>query len=215
MRSAACFVVFATCLSAQNSIPQGGVPEFGTTVVASSWFRGQVYHLHRWASRLPNFSRMKPVGAIYTPVLDVKPQSFTKGFPGVTDRYEFFGIDYTARIWIETPGVYKFSLTSDDGANLYIDNQLVIDNDGQHEPREVLGELPLSQGIHLLHVPYYQGPKYLVALVLKVQGPDSAAFHVLSTEDFKPPRTVRIGILRPRKLFLESIENAAKRSAHC
>jgi hypothetical protein len=38
-----------------------------------------------------------------------------------------------------------------------------------------------------MHVPYYQGPKYMVALVLKVQSPNDTAFRVFSTEDFKPP----------------------------
>jgi PA14 domain-containing protein len=183
VRRAVCFVLFATCLAAA----QNQIPKFGTTVVASSWFRGRIYHLHHWASHLPNFSKMKAIGAIYTPFLNVPPQSFSNGFPGVTNRYEFFGIDYTAQIWISAAGIYRFSLLSDDGADLYIDSRLIIDNDGEHEAREMFGQTQLSAGIHSVHVPYYQGPKFMLALVLKVQGPNDTGFRVLSTEDFKPP----------------------------
>ena len=188
MRSAVPFLLLFTALAfAQDKAEDAGPVKFGTTVVASSWFRGQIYHLHHWATKLPDFRKMRPVGSIYTPVLDVKPTMFSSGFPGVTNRYEFFGIDYTTRFWVGAPGRYRFALLADDGADLYIDDRLVIENDGQHPPLEKLGEVELGPGIHSMHVPYYQGPKYLVALVLKVAGPSEKEFHIFSTEDFKPP----------------------------
>ena len=69
---------------------------------------------------------------IFTASLNVPPQDLKAGFPGVTDRFEWFAIDYAGRFWIDRPGMYTFVLTSDDGARLYLDDQLIIDNDRQH-----------------------------------------------------------------------------------
>lgn len=45
--------------------------------------------------------------------------------PAVQD--DFFSARYT-RMWQGAPGVYRFSLTSDDGSRLYVNDQLLIDN---------------------------------------------------------------------------------------
>jgi hypothetical protein len=163
------------------------VPKFGTTVVVPSGLSGSVYHIRPHTARLPNFRKLKAKGTIYTSSLNVPPQDFRQGFPGVTKRLEWFAIDYMGRFWIEKPGVYRFALTSDDGAQLYIDDQLVVDNDGVHPPRTQEGEVELSGGVHRLRVPYFQGPRSAVALVLEVAGPGDEQKRVFSTDEFKPP----------------------------
>ena len=40
--------------------------------------------------------------------------------------------------------IYTFALLSDDGSTLVIDGEQVIDNDGPHGPREVIGQKALS-----------------------------------------------------------------------
>ena len=163
------------------------MPVFGTTVVIPSGLSGLVYHIHHGSSRLPDFEKMKPAGRpIYTSSLNLPPQSFKQGFPGVTKRMEWFAIDYTGKFWITDPGMYSFSLLSDDGAKLYVDDQVVVDNDGTHAPVEKTGSIELAGGIHRIRVSYFQGPKYLVALVLKIAGPGQE-LRVFSTDEFKPP----------------------------
>jgi hypothetical protein len=161
---------------------------FGTTVIIPSGLRGSVYHIHHNTSRLPDFEKLKPAGtaAIYTSSLNVPPEDFREGFPGITKRAEWFAIDYRGRFWIEKPGMYRFSLLSDDGAKLYIDDRVVIDNDGLHPQEEKTGVAELSGGIHTIRVSYFQGPKWQVALVLKVAGPGEE-MRVFSTDEFKPP----------------------------
>src|SRR5262249_23891132 len=88
-------------------------PTFGTTVVDLSGLEGHVFFLDARTQKLPDFSRLHPVGSVYTPTLNVWPQSFSEGFPNVTDRFEWFGIQYTGKFWVETPGEYRFSLLSD------------------------------------------------------------------------------------------------------
>jgi hypothetical protein len=178
-------LMFLAALGQAQDTPP--VPTFGTTVVIPSGLRGQIYYIHRNSKALPQFERLKPVGTIYTTALNVPPRDFNEGFPGVTDRFEWFAIDYTGRFWIQKPGVYEFALTSDDGAKLYIDDRELIDNDGQHQPVTEQGRINLRGGIHRIRVSYFQGPRYQVALVLKVAGPDDEELRVFSTDEFKPP----------------------------
>jgi len=162
-------------------------PVFGTTVVIPSGLRGLVYHIHHSRTQLPDFEKLKPAGpAIYTSALNVPAQDFRQGFPGVTKRTEWFAIDYTGRFWIADPGTYRFNMLSDDGAKLYIDDQVVIDNDGLHAPLWKDGSVDLAGGLHRIRVSYFQGPKWAIALVLKVAGP-GRQLRVFSTDEFKPP----------------------------
>ena len=164
----------------------GATYKFGTTVVLPMGLRGQIYHLHRNTQWLPDFRKLKPVGSIYASTLNVPPQNFQQGFPGVTKRFEWFAIDYTGRFWVSRAGGYRWSLLSDDGSKLYIDDQLVIENDGVHSAQEQRGECGLGAGIHRMRVSYFQGPRTEVALVLKV-APPGEGFRIFSTDEFKPP----------------------------
>jgi PA14 domain len=186
-RVARCVMVLGLCAWRPAPAQQEPVPTFGTTVVIPSGLRGEIYYIRSNSTRLPNFKKLKrPKGIVYTESLNVPPQHFLAGFPGVTKRYVWFAINYTGKFWIEKPGEYRFSLTSDDGAQLYIDDQLIIDNDGLHSPATQEGMATLAGGIHRLGVPYFQGPPTAVALVLKIAGPGEH-LRVFSTEEFKPP----------------------------
>lgn len=176
-------LISTTALAQQDATP---TPVFGTTVVISSGLRGTIYHIHRGSIVLPDFQKLKPKGIIYTTSLDIPPQDFRAGFPGVTKRNEWFAIDYTGRFWIENPGIYSFSLLSDDGAMLYIDDAVVIDNDGQHPPDEKRGDAYLTHGVHSVRVPYFQGPRFQVALQLKIAAPGQN-FRIFNTDELKPP----------------------------
>ena len=186
VRLAVRLVLVSACVLNIASAEEQSVPTFGTTVVIPSGLRGVIYHIRHNSSRLPKFEKLKPEGTIYTTALNVPPQDFSIGFPGVTQRFEWFAIDYTGRFWIEKPGIYRFSLTSDDGSRLYIDDQLIVDNDGEHPPEKREGSIQLAGGIHRIRVPYFQGRRFQVALVLEIAGPGDG-FRVFSTDEFKPP----------------------------
>jgi hypothetical protein len=166
--------------------PEPRTPTFGTTVVVPFGLLGEIYQLRANVGRLPDFGRLEPVGRIYTNALNVPPRDFSEGFPGVTDRFEWFAIDYNGRFWIEKPGRYRFALLSDDGAKLYIDGREVIDNDRIHPPQTAGGSTRLSGGIHRVRVSYFQGPRFQVALILRVAGPGEE-WRVFDTNEFKPP----------------------------
>ena len=171
--------------AAQDAAPAA---TFGTTVVIPSGLRGDLYFLHKGTSVLPDFERLrrKPDGTLWTTVLNIPPHHWRKGFPGVSKRYEWFGLNYTGRFWIEKPGRYRFALLSDDGSKLYIDGRLAIDNDCQHPPDVRAADVTLGGGVHRIQVQYFQGPRDCIALILAVAGPDGP-WRVFSTDYFRPP----------------------------
>jgi hypothetical protein len=128
--------------------------------------KGDIYYLEEGAPSLPDFAGLTPIGTIYADVLDIPSRSFDSGFPGVTDRFEWFAIRYTGVFDILLEGEYAFRLISDDGSRLIIDGNLILDNDGQHSPKSVSGEVYLTQGQHLIEVEYFQGPRHDIALQL-------------------------------------------------
>jgi hypothetical protein len=184
VRIACLFVLAGLAIWAQDDA--GVLPAFGTTVVSTSALQGKVYLLKPGTKRLPQFEKLNPVGSIYTTSLDVWPRNFREGFPGVTDRQEWFAIDYTGKFWIEQPGTYGFSMMSDDGSRLWIDDQMVINLDGEHPPAGASMSALFSRGAHRIRVAYFQGPGYGVALVLAVAAPH-APYKIFSTDDFLPP----------------------------
>ncbi len=153
----------ALCLLAMG---QGNETTFGSSTVDSTSLKGDIYYIPEETSSLPDFSALTPVGSIYTKVLDVPEKSFDSGFPGVTDRFEWFAIKYTGTFQVENEGEYKFRLVSDDGSRLFIDGNKIIDIAGLHPAQSASGSVFLSRGAHQIEVDYFQGPRYYVALQL-------------------------------------------------
>ena len=194
LRLALPLLLFGGLLSAAQDAPQESEPVyvFGTTVVIPSGLEGKIYFISHSGKNLMELEKEKPRGTIYTSSLNIPPQDYKLGFPGIAKRLEWFAIDYTGKFWVSTPGEYRWELTSDDGAMLYVDGQQVIDNGGLHPPVTLHGKTQLAAGIHTLRVPYFQGLKFSVALVLKIAAP-SKDYRVFSTEEYKPPSELTTG----------------------
>lgn len=138
----------------------------------SGAFRAEVCFISSSTKSLRDVRSCAPVVTFYTDELNVPPRSFTAGFPGVTTRTEWFAIDYRGTFQVRAADYYEFRLISDDGALLFIDGHLIIDNDGQHPPAIKEATIPLAAGPHRLKVSYYQGPRDRIALQLFVTGSD-------------------------------------------
>src|SRR6266536_2833193 len=130
---AAAFCLAVSLAGAQGPVlPDAPITTFGVTVVDPFGLKGEIYLLAANTAWLPKFEKLKSVGAVYTSALNIPPRSFLDGFPGVTDRFEWFAIDYSGFFYVDNPGKYSFILASDDGSKLYIDHKTVIENDGIH-----------------------------------------------------------------------------------
>lgn len=167
-------------------LPVGPIGSFGSMISDSTALCGDVYELG-YVSALPDFWTLPPIAAIYTRSLNVPNQQYwnAHGIPGVTRRTDYFGVDYHGTFWAKEAGEYEFRLESDDGAKLFIDNQLVIDVDGTHQAERKEGSVTLQPGRHAIHVPYFQGPLGAVALVLEVK-PPKGSYKIFDVRDFAP-----------------------------
>ncbi|MBS1714264.1 MAG: alpha-L-fucosidase [Armatimonadetes bacterium] len=70
-------------------------------------------------------------------------------------KREFVARLYTGYINAPEDDAYKFWLLSDDGSKLWIDGQLVVDNDGLHSPLEKTGVVGLAKGFHHVRVEWF------------------------------------------------------------
>lgn len=70
---------------------------------------------------------------------------------------DHFAYDFNALIDIPERDVYIFHLTCDDGAQLYIDGELIVDNGEAHSADKVArGKVALEKGLHDIRVVYYE-----------------------------------------------------------
>ena len=69
---------------------------------------------------------------------------------------EQFSVRWSGFLSAGRPGLYSFSTSSDDGSQLLIDNQLVVDNRGMHGLETRSGSIRLDRGSHTVVLRYVQ-----------------------------------------------------------
>ena len=67
-----------------------------------------------------------------------------------------FGHTFFGYIKIEEEGEYGFQTASDDGSRLFINDVIVVDNDGLHGREIVSNEIYLKSGMHEIKVDYFE-----------------------------------------------------------
>lgn len=77
----------------------------------------------------------------------------------IIETKEHFGMAFTGLIKIPSKDIYRFFLTSGDGAQLYINGKLVADNDGEHGVRKADGFIALEEGYHDIKILYFNTRK--------------------------------------------------------
>ena len=68
---------------------------------------------------------------------------------------EYWARRLTGFIDAPADAVYEFALTSDDGSKLWIDGELVVDNDGLHGSVTKIGHVALAKGAHKIVVSWF------------------------------------------------------------
>ena len=123
---------------------------------------------------LKEIQSCSPIYEQFLDEINVPTRDFSAGFPGFEDRTEYFAVDINGTFSVNEGGSYRFRLKADDGAQLFIDNRLIVDNDGIHEAISKRGEVDLRAGRHRIRVWYFQGMKYQLALQLFVTPPGAS-----------------------------------------
>jgi hypothetical protein len=123
---------------------------------------GLRYRLYRGAwTKMPEFSELAPIFEGVATDLDVEARQMWPDNWGMVLEGEF---------QIDSAGEYTFYLNSDDGSKLYIDDELIIDNDGDHSLLELAGVAELSVGPHRIRIEYFEAGGEAI-LELDFEGP--------------------------------------------
>ncbi|AHM62948.1 hypothetical protein D770_23515 [Flammeovirgaceae bacterium 311] len=109
---------------------------------------------------LPDFSKLTPAktGTISNFSISPKTQS------------NYFAFLYEGQIQIDASGTYTFYTYSDDGSQLFINGNLIANNDGAHAAQERSGSVYLAAGKHNIKVTYFEHTNSEV-LAVKYAGP--------------------------------------------
>ncbi len=103
------------------------------------------YYEGTWAA-LPDFDALTPVATGELTEFSTDPK----------EQARFFGFRYNTTLYVSQADEYTFYTVSDDGSALYVNGQLVVDNDGLHRAEEQQGSINLTAGEHDIVVEYFQ-----------------------------------------------------------
>ena len=89
----------------------------------------------------------------------------------IRNQEDHYGLRYSGNILIEQTGMHTFYLGYDDDSRLFVNDVLLIDNDGLHGTFEMTHTLILSEGKHSFQVDYFEaeGGQFLD---VQFEGPD-------------------------------------------
>ena len=94
-----------------------------------------------------------------------------------------FGVRIVGSIRAHADGEYRFRLDSDDGSRLFINDEMVIDNDGLHSMRRREGRITLEAGYHPVEVYFFE--RYGAAgLILEWRPPGVSSWSVVPQTAF-------------------------------
>jgi hypothetical protein len=97
---------------------------------------------------LPDLEKMKPVAS---------GSKFQFNLLKIDIPLHNFILQLKSYIQIDKEGEYTFYITSNDGSKLFFNNQLFIDNDGEHGAKEMSNKIFLKQGRYPIGVEYFNG----------------------------------------------------------
>ena len=179
------------------NVPKGESRPVKSIVIAPSGKRSVVnttWLFNRDTLKADTSSNIKNQGALkyyYVPgkfnsVLEIDTNLATKkgianqiSFTKVTGKAREYGIVFTGFIKVNENANFEFSLYSDDGSQLYIDDELIVDNDGDHARFELSSGVLLNEGIHKIRVAYFDdGPGS--SLQVFVKGTDGKKIEIPS-----------------------------------
>ncbi len=104
------------------------------------------YYEGVWDS-LPDFSKLKPLKKGITGNIDL----------ALAARKDSFALHFEGYLHITEKAMYNLWIMSDDGSEVYLNNQLILNNDGLHsgeQPRVTV--LPLTPGYYPVTINYFE-----------------------------------------------------------
>lgn len=103
------------------------------------------YELATNPSSVPDFANLTPVRTGVVSGFDLSPRL----------RDGNIAFRFTGTISVPADGLYNFRTSSDDGSLLWINDTLVVNNDGLHGVTERAGFIALRRGVHAIKVGWF------------------------------------------------------------
>jgi alpha-L-rhamnosidase len=118
------------------------------------------YFEGRWEN-IPDFQEMKPLN-----------RGRINGFnpSEIKETEDYWGIRFHGFVEIPRDGLYQFSTISDDGSRLFVNDTMVVDNDGIHGPFTSKGKIELKRGKYPFMLDFFEG-NYGEMLRVEIEGP--------------------------------------------
>lgn len=102
---------------------------------------------------MPNFDALTPYASDILPDINIPS---TEGNFATSGRADGVGAVFTSLLEVPADGWYRLSIESDDGSRLWIDNDLIVDNDGLHGMVDAGSNIPLQAGKHRLTAEFFE-----------------------------------------------------------
>ena len=138
-----------------------------------------------------------PNTVVVMPTLDLNGNDFH-------GHQDYFVLRADGSLVLAQPGVYEFKLISDDGSELWIAGNQVIDHGGLHSATAKTGRMALEAGTHPFQVKYFENTAD-AALKLEWKPPLASAFTVIPENNLRtrldpdmPRSPGRKAVVRPK-----------------
>lgn len=136
--------------------------------------KGILCFLPAGVAALKSIEPCRPVGVMHAHVLDMRESTVAHRPSRQGDRFSWFLIDYRGSFNVTDAGDFAFRLVSADGSMLWVDDHLLIDNDGLHDPLSKSTTIHLDGGKHGIRIEYFKGDRKDAVLQLFVTPPNGA-----------------------------------------
>ena len=137
----------ATNLESQESNCQDGSSNLRPPETPGNLTKGLQYAYYEGSwNQIPDFTSLVPVKTGVASNIDLSPR----------DSDNQFGFLFTGYLNAPTDGLYTFHTSSDDGSQLFIGDQQVVNNDGTHAENEESGLIGLQAGLHPFTVLFFE-----------------------------------------------------------
>jgi len=131
----------------------------GTVFAALPPNMSYTYYEGDW-EMLPEFEKLKPIASGQVAGFDLS----------VARRINNMAMRFEGYLRIDHEDDYRLHLMSDDGSKLFLDDKLLVNNDGIHPPTTLTGSTHLTPGMHKLVATVFNSGGG-VELELEIEGP--------------------------------------------
>jgi hypothetical protein len=132
-------------------------------------FKEEVFYKQIGKKSVPNLNRRPDAQRV---VNRVKYDMTDRPWMGFTAK-DGFAVRWSGKLRVTQGGSYRFSLYSDDGSRMFLNNKRIVNNDGLHGWRQVEGNARIRSGAYNIIVEFFED-KGKAGIWFRYMGPDTS-----------------------------------------